>query len=179
MNEVDLILEQIRIEREHVGEVLAAGRAAARELDRASDAYWNFSAGCLSYLKFAEARVRARVAGHGKRLHEVQRRPGSSAESSHSMSGTLAELEELESHLSRQSPPEDYLGFNIDRLTSYSDKLMLYMRLSATLDALAAGVYAVADWRAVAQIDADGMLEERRRYDALMSHPLIRSPEPT
>lgn len=169
MNETDLILRQITIERLHASELIAACRALDPSAPRASE----FIQACLGYLALIEQRWRTRVRGHAERLQAMGDRLGGRGEPRQAaLTRALAELRRLdEPPLTTGRTRQD----TNSEIKSYTDFLMSYVTSIGDLDTLVAPLYTVADWRAVAALDADAVLEERRRYAALSAEPFLQA----
>jgi len=142
VNETELIRRQIALEQQHTREALALCQGQPdREL----------AAACIAYLQLIESRVRARSRAHARRLMEL---------------GALDEAESARVVRALTSP-ENAGDIKLEELDTYTSNIMTYLDSVAHLDALAAARYGLSDWRAVAALDADAVLDERRRYAAL------------
>jgi hypothetical protein len=153
VNEIQLIRAQLATERAHalvVASACAAASAGAVDLRAAGLDY------LLCVLGWFEARdrrltelLRARLdAGDGARrgLEAVLAQPGASGEA-------LEKLEATEGHASvGWQAVAQFVG------TVWGPR-------REAIEALLAGITRPADWRAIARIDADSILEERRRFE--------------
>ncbi len=172
MNEIQLIRNQLAAERQHASAVAnacasASGHDAPRELTGAPQLA-EFRQACVDYLvcvlawfeerdqrlaDFARARLAsADPARHA--LEEVLARPGRSREAlgklEAAFAGASAQVAARASPASWQEFAEYFNG----RWSVRRD----------ALDGLLAPSARAADWRAVAGIDADSILQERERY---------------
>jgi hypothetical protein len=172
MNEIQLIRGQLTAEREHAG---AVANACVSALQRAGGggvpdgpALAEFRQACVDYLAcllawFEERDQRLADLAHTGldaaepargALQEVLARPGHSREA----------LEKLEAACSAGSAS----GRGGALRDSWQDFASFFATVWGTrrdaLDALLAANPRVADWRSVAGIDADSILEERQRY---------------
>jgi hypothetical protein len=176
MNEVQLIRNQLALERQHASAVANACAAALQNVaDRgpAQDSLGQFRRACVDYLACVLAWFEERdqrladllQAGSGsgeparRAFEEVLARPGRSRE-------TLAKLE-----LACAAPaasgsagrPQDWKEFAAYFNSAWSTR-------RDALDALLAPNTRARDWRMLGGIDADSILEERRRYAQVSTH---------
>jgi len=170
MNEAQLIRTQLSLERTHASTVAAACAAAAarRAHDVSGDPTADFVQACVEYLAcvlawFEERDQRAgdlaqrlRLGEHSGRraLEEALARSGRSRE-------TLERLERAveAGRASRAGPEAPGLWQEFARY--FAD---LWRTRRDAIDTVLAARLRAADWRVVAGIDADAILEERRRY---------------
>jgi len=180
MNEIELIRRQLAAERTHAGAVASAcaavGARAAGKADGGRGA--EFAQACVDYLVcvlawFEERDQRAGDLAHRLRpaetsaqrtLAEALAQPGRSREA----------LEKLERAVAADNDAArrgDACGLWRE-FAHYFESVWSVRR--ETIDARLARSLRALDWRAVAGIDADSILEERRRYgrvrDALPAH---------
>jgi len=146
VNELELIRRQIAVEQQHASEVAAA--CADPDSHPA----------CLDYLRLIAGRWRARARAHARRLQ---------------IEAPLGALAAVESAAARcdgeEASAAGSQSINSQELMSYAHKVMSYLDTVGRLDTLAASRYTLADWRDVAGIDADAVLEERRLYAAAIA----------
>lgn len=174
MNEVQLIRNQLALERAHAGAVANACATVLQDdtgNGPASDALGQFRRACVDYLAcvlawfeerdqrlidLMEARFSAVAPARGA-FEEVLGRGGRSRDA----------LEKLEAACSAAATPDDPR-----RQHSWREFAEYFNGVWSTrrdaLDALLAANTRVSDWRRLGGIDADSILEERRRY-ALVS----------
>jgi len=156
MNELGLIRAQLAAERRHAAVVADAGAGvfAARGADSA--ALEDFRQACVDYLVcvlawFEERDRRLAQLAHGQPPEHPARAP---VEAALARPGRSREaLERLEAALAG-APWAEFARFFHDVWSTRRD----------ALDALLAANASVGQWRALAGIDADTILEERARY---------------
>ena len=169
MNEVELIRNQLALERGHVGAV-ANACAKAMELQpgasTSDDSRKQFRRACVDYLACVLAwfeerdqrltdllQVRSgRLDPAGHALEEVLAHPGRSHE-------VLAKLEAACASTESASAGQQQ-GWR--EFVEYFDGV--WSRRRDALDALLSTKARTTDWRTLGGIDADSILEERRRY---------------
>jgi hypothetical protein len=169
MNEVQLIRQQLALERQHVGAV-AKACAALGTPDAAGspvEAFAQFRRACVDYLacvlawfeerdqRLAEhLQARSPIADPTRHaLEEALARRGRSRE-------TLAKLEAAcaaSAALAGSARQQAWREFGEYFESAWSAR-------RDAIDALLASHSRVSDWRALGGIDADSILEERRRY---------------
>jgi hypothetical protein len=147
MNEIDYLRAQIALEQRHFLETVrvVAGAQPGTTGDPNSTAR-------SAYLAFAVPRIHARL----KAMHDVLRGAATaSAPGREALQPMLASLASI----------SDKYIYNSDE---YIENLMYFIeRYGAQLDAAARARCTVADWRRLAHLDADSVLEESRRYAEL------------
>jgi hypothetical protein len=160
MNELEIIRSQLTLEQSHAAEVANACAApGATALFRET---------CVSYLVWVLARFEERdqslsellvarqslangnAAANARHLGSLVTRSGTSREA----------LSRLEAALAAGDSPAAGTGWR--EFARFFNSTWGPRR--AALDAALAEHLSVADWRAVSAIDADAMLEERKRY---------------
>ena len=171
MDEIQLIRNQLVAERQHAS---AVANACARALERtgthelAGGSLGEFRQACVDYLvcvlawfeerdqrlsDFTHARV-APAAAARRTLEEALGRPGRSREA----------LEKLEKAVAGAGGATAARGTqrSWQEFAQYFNGVWSVRR--DAIDALLAVAFRATDWRAVAGIDADSILEERQRY---------------
>ncbi len=168
MNELEIIRSQLAVEQSHAGEVANACAAAfgSTGIAASEQAMALFREACVSYLVWVLARFEERdqtlsellasrqatangaAAAGARQLGNLVGRPGTSREA-------LARLESAidAGHSAGAAWQEFARFFN----SSWAPR-------RAALEAALAEHSSVADWRAVCAIDADSILDERRRF---------------
>jgi tetratricopeptide (TPR) repeat protein len=172
MNEIDLIRSQLLEERARAIEVTQACAQALGNAEGATLASGSpleeFRRACVDYLvctlaAFEErdqrlaqlTRTQLAADDPGRRaLEDVLNRRGRSREA----------LEHLEAAFSANATPQQ----SWQEFVQYFNATWRPRR--EALDSLLAGNARVADWRTIGGIDADNILEERRRYRRLTEH---------
>jgi hypothetical protein len=152
MNEEQLIRRQLAIERQHLRELAAlCGHAQDTLLYYKSMRY-------MDYMRYHLPREHARGAAHIDRMRK--RAPLTLAEST-----ALADLQQAltDTGLAQRScspgdPPRD--AALLCRLVDALERI----------EALAEPRYTIEDWRSVARIDADSVLQERRLWAEVLRH---------
>jgi hypothetical protein len=172
VNEIELIRSQIALQRQRVSTVAnacaaAPHRAEARSATSTASPSREFLEACVDYLAcvlawfeerdqrladLARADVRRGDATRGA-LQEALARPGRSREAQEKLEAAFARAAAGSPAGSPQSWPEFAQYFN-----------SVWSARRDAIDALLACNFRVADWRAVGGVDADSILEERRRY---------------
>ena len=175
MNEVELIRNQLALERAHAGTVVNAC-ATAMQSDAAAgatpDSLGQFRRACVDYLACVlawfeerdqrltdvqQARLRSTdPARHS--LEEVLARPGRSRE-------VLAKLEAACAGTTASGSAGRRQGWR--EFAEYFNSVWSTRR--DALDALLSSNSRATDWRTFGGIDADSILEERRRYAQVSS----------
>ena len=170
MNEVEIIRQQLALERAHVGTVANAcanamqGDAGAKA---PGDALWQFRRACVDYLACVLAwfeerdqrltdllQTRPRSSDPARRsFEEVLARPGRSRE-------VLAKLEAACDTSTASGSAARRQGWW--EFGEYFNAVWSTRR--DALDALLSTNSRATDWRTFGGIDADSILEERRRY---------------
>ncbi len=151
MNEIELIRAQLDTERRHVNAVAQACTApdtAPMELRAAAADY------LLCVLGWFEAR--------DQRLLELLDRRSDDARAHHALHAALAQpgasREALALHTDAAGVPVSWPAWAQFIQTRWHPR-------RAAIDALMAEITRPADWRTIAAIDADSILEERRRFE--------------
>ena len=170
MNEVQLIRQQLALERQHVGAVAKAcaalGAADAGD-GPAVEALAQFRRACVDYL----ACVLAWFEERDQRLAELLQARSPVADSArHALEAALARrgrsretLAKLEAACAASAVPARSARQQAWReFGDYFDSAWSARR--DAIDALLASHSRVSDWRTLGGIDADSILEERRRY---------------
>lgn len=166
MNEVELIRGQLRREAAHATEVAAlwarAGAGAQPSLRQA----------CVDYLAWVltrfedrdqklTERLRARAGGAAAiaAAHpalEALARPGTSRDALRALEQALG---------ASPASPASPAASAASAAAAFAQEFDLHWRTRRdAIDAALTALAAVADWRAIADIDADAILEERERY---------------
>jgi hypothetical protein len=175
MNEVDFIRMQINVEQQHASQVLewclesGARLTAAGHIDN-DNSY--FTRSCIRYLVTFLKRDAARHEAHRGCVRALVR------------DATTTELSSVLARLNAVAAGADSVAQALDRMVAPSsiapDTLERDLRLCAqhvsertelgqALQEFSARHYAIADWRRIAGVDADGILEERRSYEKLVA----------
>ena len=165
MNELEIIRSQLAVEQAHASEVANACAAPGTTAP--------FREACVSYLVWVLARFEERdqslsellaarqspangtMAANARHLGSLVTRSGTSREA---LSRLEAALAAGESQAAGTGWQEFAHFFN----STWGPR-------RSALEAALAGQLSVADWRAVSAIDADSMLEERKRYAAVVA----------
>jgi len=170
MNEVELIRNQLALERAHVGAVANACATAMQGDERAgatSDSLGQFRRACVDYLACVLAwfeerdqrltdllQARPRSTDPERRsFEEVLARPGRSREVLAKLEAACAGSTASGSAARRQGWREFGEYFNA-----------VWSTRRDALDALLSTNSRATDWRTFGGIDADSIIEERRRY---------------
>ncbi len=162
MNEVQLIRSQIATEREHL-------RACLRD-----NSYY-FPDIYENYLRYFLDREHSRCAQHAARLSRCAR--SLSAEEVE----VLASLRQALDHSAEVLPALDRSATRGSDSAAAAAVARCAARLRSLVDsaerieALAEPRYTIEDWRNVAQLDADSVLEERRLWAEVLRHGSARS----
>jgi len=166
MNEVQLIRAQLAVERAHASAVAdACAAAAAGERDRPGAPPAEFTRACVEYLAcvlawFEERDQRTLDFAHAlapgeaavrRALEEALARPGRSRET----------LEKLERAVTGTAAEKGASGLWQEFARYFAG---LWRARREAIDARLGEGLRRANWRVVAGIDADSILEERRRY---------------
>lgn len=161
MDELALLREQLALERDHRSAVRHAARAAL-EARYDPEHLQLFAACALDYLLWSGSRG---VAQDGSKLRLLKARTPSSVSSDHAL---------LDSHASTLDEPARAVlqlkatGDPVERLRAY-----LALPESAQVsgrplpDGALEHYLRIEDWRELAGIDADSILEERERFECL------------
>jgi hypothetical protein len=170
MNEVELIRNQLALERAHVSAVANACASALQGdagAEARADALGRFRRVCVDYLACVLAwfeerdqrladllETRFGAAEPLRRtLAEALARPGGSRDA-------LAKLEAACARTAAPGPAGSRQGWH--EFAEYFNNVWSTRR--DALDALLSGNSRATDWRTLGRIDADSILEERRRY---------------
>lgn len=172
MNETEIIRQQLATERQHASAVAnacasALGRAAPEALGGGSPLV-QFRQACVDYLVWDLARFEERdqrlaevwharlPSGHSARsaVDEALSRPGRSREALARLEAALAEPLAPSPPRGAQKSWQEFVQFFNTVWSARRD----------AIEALLARHAHIGDWRLVGGIDADSILEERRRY---------------
>ncbi|MGH8295261.1 MAG: hypothetical protein ACRETZ_07170 [Steroidobacteraceae bacterium] len=163
MNEIEIIRSQLAVEQSHAADIARACAAqfGAAGGPAASDgAATRFREACVSYLVWVLARFEERDQTLSELL--AARPLGSLAV----QQGTSREaLSRLETALAAGEPQAARAAWR--EFARFFDSAWMPRR--AALEGALAGHSSVADWRAIAAIDADSMLDERHRYARVLA----------
>ena len=182
MNEIELIRQQLETERRRAGEVAEACAAVLARGRTSSDgaaARAQFVQACVDYL----ASVLMRFEERDQRLSDLWRAHRAADDPMRrrleellpSRGRSREALERLEAALAPQpavSAGEDRRAW--EEFAQFFRGAWSVRR--AALDALLATSVRTADWRAVAGVDADSILEERERYARVGAAPSSKAP---
>ncbi|HJS91654.1 MAG TPA: hypothetical protein VJ738_16930 [Steroidobacteraceae bacterium] len=164
MNEIEIIRSQLTLEQSHAAEVAKAcaavlgSRGAAPVPDEAAallrEAGVSYLVWVLARFEERDQRLSELLAARAPQLTDLIARPGRSREA----------LSRLESSLTAepQAARERWQEF-----ARFFDSAWTPRR--AALEAALAEHAGVADWRAVGAIDADSILDERKRYARVLA----------
>ncbi len=159
MNEVQLLRAQLAAEREHLREVAALCAARRRE-DNIS---YDFIISCTEYLLFRLSKEHAR----GVALQNLQGvAPENLRRALIPVTAAIGELRAQSTARNVATDARQRLEL-LDRCAALADQLIESRR---ALEALAESRYTVEDWRRVACIDADSILEERKLRAEVLRH---------
>jgi len=169
MNEVELIRNQLALERAHVGAVANACANAMQgdaEATASGDSLGQFRRACIEYL----ACVLAWFEERDQRLAELlEMRVGAAEPSRRTFAEALARpgrsreaLAKLEAACAGTTPSGSAGRQGWREFAEYFNGVWSTRRNA--LDALLASNSRATDWRTFGGIDADSILEERRRY---------------
>jgi hypothetical protein len=176
MNELEIIRSQLAVEQSHAAEVANACAAAfgSTGISASEEAMALFREACVSYLVWVLARFEERdqtlsellvsrqstangaSAAAGRQLGALISRPGTSREA----------LSRLESALAAGDAEAARAGWQ--EFARFFNSSWALRR--AALEGALAEHWTVADWRTVCAIDADSILDERRRYARVVAH---------
>ncbi len=170
MNELEIIRSQLAVEQSHAAEVANACAAAFGSTSTAAseDAIALFREACVSYLVWVLARFEERDQTLSELLLSRQSQANGAAAAGArqlgnlvSRSGTSREaLARLESALAA--------GTSVAARASWQEFARFFnsswASRRAALEGALAEHWSVADWRTVGAIDADSILDERRRF---------------
>jgi hypothetical protein len=176
MNELEIIRSQLALEQSHAAEVANACAALLGSTGAPAAAAQTttlFREACVGYLVWALARFEERDQTLAELLAARQSvaNKGAEAGARHlgsliARSGTSREaLSRLEAALAAGEPHAARAGWQ--EFARFFNSAWAARR-AALEDALVAHL-GVADWRAVCRIDADAMLEERKRYTRVVA----------
>jgi hypothetical protein len=175
MNEVQLLRQQIATERRHVREATAIRAAACpashvTSRDAKLDLHLDISISYDNYLRYFFAKERARARAHIARLSRHAPLAPSEQAALTRLQRALEESADLEAMLAGAvaiaAETNGALAGNTALLCNLIDA-------NETLEPLAERRYSVEDWRSVAQVDADSVLEERRLWAEVNRHGTI------
>ena len=166
MNEIDLIRGQLVTQRQHAGAVANACAMALERAESSTPALAEFRQSCVDYLVcvlawFEERDQRLSDLGRARfapedaarrALEDALARPGRSRETLERLAAAVASTPTAGN--SSQSSWSQFARYFNGGWSARRD----------TVDALLAPNPRVGDWRAVAGIDADSILEERQLY---------------
>jgi hypothetical protein len=154
MNEAQLIRRQIGIEREHAYELL-------RRIEQ------TFSMVYDNYLLYILDKQTSRATAHIERMSS--RGPVTPDEEA-----ALQNLRRALEELTRVVPAPDSRAGSSPRISAGQERCLAPLRdlidSSERLEALAERRYTIDDWRSIARIDADSVLEERRLWAEVLRH---------
>jgi len=159
MNEVQLLRRQIGTERAHAreaGAIAAAGTATQAMMGRNRNITTYISNRYVKYIEYCMRIERTRALGHIARL----------AAHSPLVAGEEAALARLRRALEQHVPLDGTVG----SVAPYVSLLCDLVDASEALERFAERRYSVEDWRAVARVDADSVLEERRLWGEVIRH---------
>lgn len=175
MNELEIIRSQLAVEQSHAAEVATAAVAVlgGTGLARATPDATVFREACVSYLVWVLARFEERDQSLSELLAARQSgADGAAAASSRHLGGLIARpgtsreaLARLESALAggeAQAPGAGWQEFARFFNAAWAPR-------RAALDAALAEHLSIEDWRAIAGIDADSILDERRRHARIVA----------
>jgi hypothetical protein len=179
VNEVQLIRRQIATERQHLRELAArSGQAAVGEdhdAGRMRKLSQDISASYFNYMRYYLPRERARAQAHIERI-------GRGASPTPDERAALAGLQQALGETTGLSGSEVAHAALTPRSACAGECARDAARLCRLIDsaerieALAERRYAIEDWRSVARLDADSVLEERRLWAEVLRHgPLAAS----
>lgn len=171
MNELEIIRSQLAVEQSHAAEVAnacAAVLGATGTTLAPSDAIALFREACVSYLVWVLARFEERDQTLSELLAARQSLANGAAAASVRHLGTLITrsgtsreaLSRLEAALAAGESQAAATGWQ--EFARFFNSAWTPRR--AALEAALAEHLSVADWRAVCAIDADSILDERKRY---------------
>lgn len=171
MNELEIIRSQLAVEQSHAAEVAHACAAvfgSTGAVTAPAEAIAAFREACVSYLVWVLARFEERDQTLSELLASRQAtangRAAASARHLASLitrSGTSREaLSRLESALAAGESPAARASWQ--EFARFFNSAWIARR--ATLEGALAEHLGIADWRAVCAIDADSILEERKRF---------------
>lgn len=171
VNELEFIRRQVSTERSHMAAVRSAC-AAALALPADERAGSDFLLACASYLVFVVGRFNAQDQAHRDLLRlrlptDAARDRATLDDLDRTLAASRKALDALAATLRRRETVPDDSGDAalVAALRSY---LSFYSNVLAgprhSLQHLFAAHYTIAEWRAASAVDADSILEERRRY---------------
>ncbi len=170
MNEAQLIRAQLAAEREHLREVASLCAAARAPIHNAKINHY-FITTCINYLLFSmnkelarsadllECSSRAHERAHEKAGNDLRRALGLVTEA-------LGELQARSTARSIATDARQTLE-ELERCTTLVDRL-IESRLA--LETLAERDCSIVDWRRIAHVDADSILEERKLRTEVLRH---------
>lgn len=170
MNEAQLIRAQLAAEREHLREVASLCAAAHTRIHQAEISPY-FISSCINYLLFSMNKERTRSAALlecSSRAHErAHEKAGNDLRRALSLvTDALGELQARSTARSVATDARQTLE-ELERCTALVDRL-IDSRLD--LETLAEREYSIVDWRRVAHVDADSILEERKLRTEVLRH---------
>jgi len=160
MNEVQLLRRQIGTERAHAREAraiaAAAGTATQAMMGRNKNLNPSISNRYVKYIEYCMRMESTRALGHIARL----------ATHSPLVAGEEAALARLRRTLEQHVPLDGTVG----SVAQYVSLLCDLVDASEALERFTERRYSVEDWRAVAQVNADSVLEERKLWGEVIEH---------
>lgn len=165
MNEIELLKSQLAAERQHLEEIAARCRGGNEQISI------YFTANCIKYLLFSIKNERARLEAHAERS-----RDGADARSAQAIERLRRAFEQAEAAAARlPALPESAPSKAVSRedalaLTECAELIQRSVEARTALEALEAPRYTVDDWRRIARLDADSILEERRLRTGVLGH---------
>lgn len=165
MNEIQLIRQQLAVERQHASAVANACANALSRLEAKSvpggSPLGEFQQACVDYLvsvlaRFEERDQRLAELSQRRRpaLEEALARRGRSREALEKLEAALGAAAGAPAHAAVQKHWHDFAQFFNSVWSARRD----------AIDEQLARDTSTADWRLIGGIDADSILEERRRY---------------
>lgn len=177
MDELSFIREQVRTERRHMGEVRRALAQVLREApvtgtgrgtETGADRGATFIAAAASYLVFIVQRFNAQDQQHCELLRpRLPANDASALAAVDSLAATLARSREAVAALQQvvQGGAADQLRAAATAYLEFHERELLPK--GSSLSPWMEKLYGAADWRRASMVDAESILEERARYDAL------------
>ncbi|HEY7887111.1 MAG TPA: hypothetical protein VIC29_02665 [Steroidobacteraceae bacterium] len=176
MNELEIIRSQLTLEQSHAVEVAnacAAVFAAASTASAPSEATARFREACVGYLVWVLARFEERDQSLAELLVSRQSQAnGAAAASLRPLAALIARAGTSREALARLEAALA-AGDSASARTGWQEFARFFNSAWAARRAALAGALAehlgVADWRAVCAIDADSMLDERKRFERVLA----------
>lgn len=166
MNEAQLIRAQLAAEREHLREVASLCAAAHTRIHQAEISPY-FINSCINYLLFSMNKERTRSAALLECSSRAHEKAGNDLRRALSLvTDALGELQARSTARSVATDARQTLE-ELERCTALVDRL-IDSRLD--LETLAEREYSIVDWRRVAHVDADSILEERKLRTEVLRH---------